>query len=76
MTPRTNTHIPRWRVRVHVVKEDCWIGVFWKRAHPSGDQGQRLGEMLKVYVCVIPCLPLIVSRWTPQLMPTPMNTPF
>ncbi len=59
--------IPRWRVRVHFVKRDLWLGVFWDRVHPQGDQGQTLGEMLKVYVCLLPCLPVVVSRWTEAL---------
>lgn len=63
---RGQNGIPRWRFSIRFVKQDCWIGVFWKHHHPSGDQGQDLGEMLHVYVCVLPCLPLIVSRWTPS----------
>ncbi len=57
---------PGWRrPRIVVEPRDLWIGVYWTRQRPVGDNGRVLGEWLKVYVCVVPMLPLVLSRWRP-----------
>lgn len=45
--------MPRKRVEVRWLWEprDLWVGVFWNRAL----------DYLLVYVCLVPCLPLVVS---------------
>jgi hypothetical protein len=63
------------RVSVKFVKQDCWIGVYWKsswsvvgylRDRADYDKFTKDGrwgrDVLKVYVCIIPCFPIIFER--------------
>lgn len=54
------------RPRVLLEPRDLWIGVYWTRHQPLGDDGCILGEWLKIYVCVLPMFPLVLSRWRPD----------
>lgn len=55
----------RWTFRVFFERRDVWVGVFWDRPVSYGDQGQPLVEHLKIYVCLIPCVPFLAHRRTP-----------
>lgn len=39
----------RWFARLEWKPQDLWVGVFWKRDHPSS---------LDVWVCIVPMVPL------------------
>ena len=39
------------RIEVCFEPRDLWVGCFWNRT----------GEGLKIYVCLMPCLPVIVT---------------
>lgn len=49
------------RVRVAFVRQDCWIGLFWKRRYPSSPPG--VDPIVTYYVCIIPMLPIIIERY-------------
>lgn len=44
------------RLRIKFVPQDVWIGVYWEKP------GVRFRESRKVYVCLIPCFPIIYTR--------------
>lgn len=52
----------RMRMALEFKKEDCWIGVFWKRQKLNRLclKTRRYGERLEthVWVCLLPCLPI------------------
>jgi hypothetical protein len=37
-----------WYVRVEFKPQDLWVGAYWK----------RVGHVLDVWLCLLPCLPL------------------
>jgi len=47
----------RFTIRLLLEPRDLWVGIFWNRVK-LGDFGD---EFLLVYVCLIPCLPLVFS---------------
>lgn len=51
----------RFRLRVAFVRQDCWIGLYWKRHETSSPPGTD--PIVTYYVCFLPCLPLIVERY-------------
>lgn len=55
-------HDRRWKVRAFFEPRDAWVGVFWDRPVSYGDQGQPLIQHLKVYVCLLPFLPVVFHR--------------
>ena len=42
-----------WKIRIKFVRWDTWIGVYRERAFN------------KFYVCLVPCLPIIIERHRP-----------
>jgi hypothetical protein len=48
------------KLEVAFVPQDCWIGVYWKRDE-YGSSNWRTAR-LRVYVCILPTLPLIFTR--------------
>jgi hypothetical protein len=46
-------------MKIKFVKQDLWIGVFWKRTN------EKLFYKITVYVCLIPCLPIIFEKLYP-----------
>lgn len=40
------------RVRIERKWQDCWIGVYWARSD----------DRLDVWVCLIPCFPVHITR--------------
>jgi hypothetical protein len=54
--------IERWRIRAFFEPRDIWVGVFWDRPVSYGDGGQPLVRHLKIYVCLLPCLPILLHR--------------
>lgn len=55
------------RVRIKFVPRDCWIGAYWDTKYETGfypDKTGRYGRWLefKLYVCLVPCFPVIFSR--------------
>ena len=47
----------RWTLRLLWEPRDMWIGVFWNRVQAGGPADR----FVFVYVCVIPCLPLVLA---------------
>lgn len=45
-----------WRVDLRRELRELLIGAHWKR------ESKPLGELLTVYVCVVPCMPVVVTR--------------
>ena len=44
---------------------DIWVGVYWDRgcgSHVPWAKGLR--RMWRVYICIVPCLPLRLEWWT------------
>lgn len=56
------------RVSIKFVGRDCWVGVFWATKYRTGferryENGRYLRWMeTTVYICLIPCLPIIFTR--------------
>ncbi len=53
VTSRSRPHIwwdVAWEPR------DLWLGVYWDRPSPTG-----WSRALDVYICIVPCLPLLIS---------------
>jgi hypothetical protein len=56
-------------IEIKFVKEDCWIGVYWKRKfeetwHRQGIDSPvfpAIQETFTIYICIIPTLPIIFS---------------
>lgn len=48
---------PRGRFTIRLLWEprDAWVGVFWNHAQVGA------GRFLLVYVCLVPCLPLVLA---------------
>lgn len=46
------------QIRVQLVIQDVWLGVFWKHLAPGWDGGWW--ETWTFYVCLVPMLPVIV----------------
>lgn len=68
MTPSRRTGVSRRKrrdlnVRLFFEGRDIWVGVFWKvtdtRASDLSDGWEW--RTLHVYICVLPCLPLLVT---------------
>ena len=59
-------------VRVKFVKQDCWIGVYWKSTWTHMIQavprrrvrtnGAWFRDSLTIYICIVPCFPIIIKR--------------
>lgn len=68
MTDWRNTPLTlrqRYKVRVKFEKRNCWLGVSWERAYPKDprDPSGRQSTMgVRVYVGLLPCLPLVITR--------------
>ena len=56
-------HTLTWRIEWKVA--DCWVGAFWKRSPGWLSQTDRLD----IWICVIPCLPLHLTRLTITELP-------
>lgn len=57
-------------IRVEFVKEDCWVGVYWKTKllaicqcgdKSCGNEGYY--EIKYIYICLLPCLPIIITKY-------------
>jgi len=64
------------RIRIRFVKQDLWIGVYWKSEwsvvgyvfdrkyyRKFTDDGKWGRDSLTIYVCVVPCFPIIIERF-------------
>lgn len=49
-----------WSIKLKFEKRDCWIGVFWDRDYDVSDVWET--ETLSIYICLLPCLPIILRR--------------
>jgi hypothetical protein len=55
------------KIEIKFVKQDCWIGLYWKSLTTCRFSRPDLGETgpsmyqkrTKVYICLIPCFPII-----------------
>jgi hypothetical protein len=47
----------RFSLRLLWEPRDLWFGVFWNRAHAGGLRDR----FLFVYVCVLPCVPIVFA---------------
>jgi hypothetical protein len=48
------------------VPQDCWVGLFWKTTYPACNSQFPVPPYLNVrrttwYLCLLPCLPIIVT---------------
>lgn len=59
------------KMRLEFKREDMWIGLFWRRTrelvpdyHPTGaaPMFREVTHTLDVWVCLIPCFPLHITR--------------
>lgn len=59
---RSNALRHGWSVSVAWEPRDIWLGLYWTRwASFIGTPPKRRHR--KWFVCVVPCLPIIVNRW-------------
>jgi hypothetical protein len=65
----------QWKVTTFFERRDAWIGVFWDRPVSYGDQGQPLVRHLKVYVCLLPFLPVLFHRTETLTASAPKGKP-
>lgn len=48
-----------WRApHIEFNPHDLWVGVYWEW------EDKPLGDLLSVYLCIVPCFPLSVTRLT------------
>lgn len=52
----------RWTVRLIWEPRDLWVGVYWTNDRIMGDQGQHLENKRRIYICLLPCLPIVFTR--------------
>lgn len=58
----------RWRVRLKFEPRDVWVGFFWKVWESRSYQDSIFFSSLfarrefRLYVCLLPTLPIVVSR--------------
>lgn len=61
------------KLSIKFVKEDCWIGVYWKNiySHITEYRGPATAKVKnnrwirtqqKIYICIVPCFPIIIER--------------
>lgn len=53
------------KVRIKFVKEDCWIGVYWKTEYQytAGNDERKWSHFKRTFfVCVLPCLPIVITK--------------
>ena len=61
-----------WRLRLRLFFEwrDIWVGVFVKGPYTchveKGEGLYPLEYRIQFYVCVLPCLPLLITLWRPN----------
>lgn len=51
-----------WRWRFERKVEDAWVGVFWRRDVGTSDDGIISYRYLDIWICIVPCLPLHLTR--------------
>jgi len=53
------------KVALKFVPQDCWLGIYWRRTPiefwDMGDPTHNCGWDWKVYLCLLPCLPIVFS---------------
>ncbi len=49
-------------LRFEAKRQDCWVGVYWKTSTQAGAAERRLD----IWICLLPCLPIHVIRWSPR----------
>lgn len=47
------------KIEFQFVKQDCWIGVFWKRIESGTNLFQR--KQYRIYICLVPCFPIVIT---------------
>lgn len=55
----------RYSVRVKFEKRDAWIGLYWNKTYakdPRDPEGRQSTFAMRVYICLVPFLPIIVQR--------------
>lgn len=40
-----------YSIRIAFEPRDLWIGLFWS----------KVGYVLRLYICIVPCLPIIIE---------------
>jgi hypothetical protein len=50
--------VSRWSIHAFFEPRDIWIGVYWTRDLSLSPAGTRL----RVYICLLPCLPVLLER--------------
>ncbi len=43
------------RIRLEFKKEDCWIGMFWRK------QYSNIGTWIDIWICLIPMIPIHIT---------------
>lgn len=52
-------------VRIKFVPQDCWVGIYWKTNDVfSLKYGTWLCRKWTVYICIVPCFPIIWVSYT------------
>jgi len=49
-------------VKVQFVKQDVWVGLYWK---VTREVSPRCGTLTTWYLCLVPCLPIIWTTFQP-----------
>lgn len=49
-----------WRLALEWKVEDCWVGVFWKRAEILVWPMRQASEV-SIWICLLPCLPIHIT---------------
>lgn len=55
------------KIKVKFEPRDLWVGVFWdieEFSWPHAPSKEYSGgyKILKIYICIIPCFPIIISK--------------
>lgn len=49
------------KIAIKFEPRDCWVGVFWTTEGACLCTMCRREPWLKVYICLIPCFPIVVT---------------
>jgi len=62
------------KIQLKFEKRDCWVGVYWNSSwsvlgygnrppnfYKKTKKGRWGREFLKIYICLIPCFPIIIT---------------
>lgn len=50
------------KIRIKFVKEDMWIGFYWKTIKLGVESWTRpISRLTRIYICIAPCFPIIIE---------------